>query len=451
MNVSVNRLVRIAAALAVVAAPATAPLAAQTGPDFFVEWADGTRDTVPLTVEGGYATLDIAFFESLGWAVVEVDQAVALAGPDDVLVVLRVGSPYFLWGDEALQLVEAPIRSAGRTRVPVQLLSDFLPRRLPELYAFDGALFTLRAASPDDWAGDGVTPPELLTSSASNAATVPAPDTPLADEEADPAAAGMAGADEGQPDVDDERSTYDGTRVVIIDAGHGGGDPGTLGIGGLREKDIALSISLIIADLLSREPGIEVHMTREDDTFVPIWDRGQIATDIKGDRPGVFLSVHANSFPDRRAARGFETYFLSEARNDHERRVSAIENAPLSVEGDVVDPEEEPDLGFILRELRTLDHQHWSAMLAEMTQDEMARVHPGPNRGVKQGVLAVLTNAVMPSVLVEVGYLSNPDEAPLMNDPDFHDQAARAIARSVLRFFERYPPGAGTGSSGPGA
>ena len=118
--------------------------------------------------------------------------------------------------------------------------------------------------------------------------------------------------------------------------------------------------------VLRREPGIEVHMTREDDNFVPIWDRGEIATDVKGDRPGVFVSIHANSFPDRRAARGFETYFLSEARNEHERRVSAIENAPLSVQGEEIDPEAEPDLGFILRELRTLDHQHWSALFAEL-------------------------------------------------------------------------------------
>jgi len=448
MNGRLSALGRTVLALILAAGVGTASLAAQAGPDFFVEWADGTRDTVPLVLEGGYATLDIAFFESLGWAVVEIDQAVALAGPDEVIVVLRVGSPYFLWGDEALQLVDAPLRDSGRTRVPVQLLSDFLPRRLPELYAFDGSLFTLRAASPDDWAGGGVTPPELLSSRGTGTTAAEVDDAAPASASIDP---GAAQTEPGPTEAGDERSDYDGTRVVIIDAGHGGGDPGTLGIGGLREKDIALSISLIIADLLSREPGLEVHMTRDDDTFVPIWDRGQIATDIKGDRPGVFLSVHANSFPDRRAARGFETYFLSEARNDHERRVSAIENAPLSVEGDVVDPDEEPDLGFILRELRTLDHQHWSAMLAEMTQDEMARVHPGPNRGVKQGVLAVLTNALMPSVLVEVGYLSNPDEAPLMSDPDFHDQAARAIARSVLRFFERYPPGAGTGSSGPGA
>ena len=122
----------------------------------------------------------------------------------------------------------------------------------------------------------------------------------------------------------------------------------------------------------------------------------------------------------------------------------------MSAGGQAVDPDQEPDLGFILRELKTLDHQHWSAMLAEMVQAEMAKFHPGPDRGVKQGVLAVLTNALMPSVLVEVGYLSNEDEGPLLGQPTFQDEAARSIARAVVRFFERYPPGSGTGGPGGG-
>ena len=159
------------------------------------------------------------------------------------------------------------------------------------------------------------------------------------------------------------------------------------------------------------------------------------------------MSIHANSFPNRRSTSGFETYFLSEARTEHERRVSAIENAPLQVRGQDIDPDQEPDLGFILRELRTLDHQHWSALLAEMVQQELAEFHPGPNRGVKQGVLAVLTNALMPSVLVEVGFISNEDEAPLLAQQRFQDEAARAVARAVVRFFERYPPGS-TGGTG---
>jgi N-acetylmuramoyl-L-alanine amidase len=214
---------------------------------------------------------------------------------------------------------------------------------------------------------------------------------------------------------------------------------------GIREKDVALGIALAAEEILRREARLEVHMIRDDDTFVDLWERGKIATELKRDRPGVFVSIHGNSFPNRRTAQGFETYFLSEARTEHERRVAAIENAPLSIQGQDVDPEQEPDLGFILRELTNLDHQHWSVLLAEMVQAEVNDFHPGPDRGVKQGVLAVLTNALMPSVLFEVGYLSNDSEGRLLGETSFQRDAGRALADAVLRFFERYPPGSGFG------
>jgi N-acetylmuramoyl-L-alanine amidase len=114
---------------------------------------------------------------------------------------------------------------------------------------------------------------------------------------------------------------------------------------------------------------------------------------------------------------------------------------------DNVDSEQLQDMDFILRDLRNYEHAHWSEELATLVQDELNPVHPGPNRGVKQGVLAVLTNALMPSVLIEIGYLSNPAEARLLDESDFHESSAEAIAGAVVRFFERYPPGSGTGGS----
>jgi len=226
---------------------------------------------------------------------------------------------------------------------------------------------------------------------------------------------------------------------VIIDAGHGGQDPGTISRSGLQEKTVALAVARVLARELERVPGLEVHLTRDSDVLVPLWERGSLATTRKGERPGVFISLHANAFASN--ARGFETYFLSEARTDHEQRVAEIENAPLYTYEEVA--QEDDDLGFILRELRNLDHQHWSALLAEYIQEEVDVVHPGPNRGVKQGPLAVITNSLMPSVLVEIGYLSHPEEARLLGDPAFQERAGRAIAQAVTRFFERYPPGTG--------
>jgi N-acetylmuramoyl-L-alanine amidase len=419
------------------------PLVGQGVPELTIERDEGAVDVRALNVEQGFAGVRLALFEELGWAVAEVDGMIAMLGPHGVTISLTIGSPFFAWDGEVLQLADAPFRDGGEPLVPVQLLADFLPTRLPELYSFDGPSLTLQAAEAEDWPGTTVVQlrPSIEVAGGSDPAGAAA-DT-----------AGSAPVTIGIPPVTAGTGVarYEEPRIVIVDAGHGGGDPGALGLRGIREKSVALGIARAIAELLEREPDFEVYLTRDDDTFVPIWDRGDLATSWKGDRPGVFLSIHANSFPTRRSARGFETYFLAEARNDHERRVSAIENAPLSAGGQAVDPEAEPDLGFILRELKTLDHQHWSAMLADMVQTEMAKFHPGPNRGVKQGVLAVLTNALMPSVLVEVGYLSNEDEGPLLGQATFQDEAARSIARAVVSFFQRYPPGSGTGGPGDGA
>ena len=133
---------------------------------------------------------------------------------------------------------------------------------------------------------------------------------------------------------------------------------------------------------------------------------------------------------------------------DHERRVAENENAPLELE-ELGDPSaENPDLDFILRELRNLDHQHWSSSLAESIQSALESVHTGPSRGVKQGPFAVITNALMPAVLVELGFLTNRQDERLLSREDFQEGAARSMAGAILEFFERYPPGRGSPSPG---
>ena len=418
---------RITASLLALALLGADALAGQAPPTLGVERADGRVSPVSVVLERGYAAVPLSVFAELGWSTAESGAEATVSVPNEIVVGLRIDSPFFTWDGLLLQLADPPYRSAGQVLVPVQLLTDFFPRRLPDLYEFDGERSLLRAGDP-----------------------VPAP--------AASTGAGQGPGAAGPPDALESvsarlplaPSTYDGPRVVVIDPGHGGEDPGALGPRGVREKDVALGIALELARLLRDQPDLEVHLTRDSDEFVDIWERGEVATGIKGERYGLFISIHGNSFPNSRATRGFETYFLSESRTEHERRVTANENAPLSFQGQDFDPEAQPDLGFILRELRNLDHQHWSALLAELVQEELDTFHPGPNRGVKQGVLAVLTNALMPAILVEAGYLSNEDEGRLMGQESFQRQAAAAISRAVVRFFERYPPGATSGGSGEG-
>jgi N-acetylmuramoyl-L-alanine amidase len=334
----------------------------------------------------GFAAIPADELRRLGWSVaITGDEMVAHWQGGAPTLDVRAGTPFLVWGGEGVQLAESPYLAADRFFVPLQLLIDILPWKLPDIFRYD----------PDD---------RILTVS--------------------------LGEEPG--------NGTDPVKVVVIDPGHGGRDPGARGPSGIREKDVALAIGRALARTLEEDPSFQVFLTRDADTLVPLWKRGELATEWKGDRPGVFVSIHANALPGSRGTRGFETYFLSEARTEHERRVAALENAAQDFEVPGDGEQGGSDLSFILTELRNLDHQHWSSLLAELIQEKMARVHPGPNRGVKQGPLAVITNALMPAVLVEVGFLTHREEERLLTEGTFQENTARALASAIQEFFRRY-------------
>ena len=412
------------------------PISSQvTTNELQIESVDGSVQLVGLDVGYGFATVPMTLLEGLGWSTTEVGDLLVLVGPEEIEIRLGHRTPFFRWNDQILQFVDTPYRIEGETYIPLQLLTDFFPKRLPTLYAFNEVNFTLQAADPSELRGDAlaeVKPGDGVSSSD----TLSSPD-PSSNSNPDLTTREQSSSEPIPDPLKEER------RVVVIDPGHGGGDPGALGPQGLREKDVALAVAKIMADLLSREKGVDVYLTRSEDSFVPLWERGELATQWKGENPGVFISVHANSVPESPSVRGFETYSLNEARTEHERRVVAIENAPLQVQGQNIDPDSDPEFAFLLRDLSNSGHQPWSVELSKIVQEEIGRFHPGPDRGVKQGPFAVLTNALMPSVLVEVGFLSNEDEGPLLGQDQFQDETARAVARAVMNFFDRYPPGTG--------
>ena len=410
-----TRIRRFAFALALAFGAALMPPRA-VGAQEILTVTDGTSTArIDLGRQRGFAAIPASEMGRLGWRF--STDGVRWIGRLGSITELRAepGNPFVQLGDEWVQLVDAPFLFGEDLHLPVQFVVDVLPDRLADLYASDPDTRTVTLLEPALWEGGFSSP----------TAPIAAPDDPA------PAAA----------------AAQDVTRVVVIDAGHGGRDPGTLGPNRTREKDVALAIALALRDVLVGTPGLEVHMIRETDVLVPLWERGEIATRLKGDRPGVFISIHANSVPASRDVRGFETYFLSEARTEHEARVAALENSAVQLEGPSAGGGEE--LGSILNELRNLDSQHWSSDLAARVQSEVMSIHPGRDRGVKQGPLAVLTNALMPGVLVEAGFISNPDEERLLSDPVFHRDLAREIADAVLAFFRSYPPGVpGLGTDG---
>jgi N-acetylmuramoyl-L-alanine amidase len=201
-------------------------------------------------------------------------------------------------------------------------------------------------------------------------------------------------------------------------------------------------ITLQVARRLEREleaRGLAVIMTRTADTLIALGDRGPIANRAKGD---LFISVHVNSanpkWKNASAARGFETFFLSTARTEDEEHVAAMENEVVRFETEAPKPRGDDALAFILNDLARNEHLRESSELAAFVQQKMAGTHPGPNRGVKQGGLVVLSTAYMPAVLVEIGFGSNPADAKWMSSEAGQASAAKSIAEAALEYLVHY-------------
>jgi len=425
-----------------------------------VDLPHGIGVTLPIEMHRGYPAVAVSTLLPLGWelasAGVSANTPVRVLHRTGLELRFLPGSPYLSWEGDLRQLVHPPYWLGDAFYLPIQVVVDLLPTLLPNAYAYDPERRLLvveggsGAGAPGLAQGQGVaqgpgqgsaplppapsTPPVATAQAASTPQPLPSP------------AASTATPSSAPPQPSGSPPTSGASRaprIVIIDPGHGGIDPGAVGPSGAREKDIALAVGQALARELSGDPQIEVRMTRDRDVEVEIWSRGEWATEWKGDRPGVFISIHANALPDRPGVRGFETYFLSDARDEHERRVAALENSPMRSPEATSAISSDPLLDVILRDLRTFDHQHWSALLAEQVQRELSTFHPGTDRGVKQGPFAVITNSIMPSVLVEVGFITNPEEERLMLRPEFHRDSAQALARAIRSFFDRYPPGGG--------
>ncbi|CAM4422963.1 N-acetylmuramoyl-L-alanine amidase family protein [Paenibacillus tarimensis] len=175
----------------------------------------------------------------------------------------------------------------------------------------------------------------------------------------------------------------DGKKLVVIDPGHGGSDPGAASVSGRREKDFTLSLSHKVAELLSAEPGVDVIMTRSDDTYVELGSRGTMANALRAD---LFLSIHGNSFPQNPSVRGTETYYYNEA----------------------------------CRPFAELMHRH------------LLGAAGFPDRKVKSKSLKVLRDATMDALLLEIGFLSNSAEEAVMFDESFQWRVAQAIVAGIM-------------------
>ncbi len=217
---------------------------------------------------------------------------------------------------------------------------------------------------------------------------------------------------------------------IVIDAGHGGHDTGTIGPSGLMEKDLCLDVALRVGKLIQqRLPGAEVVFTREDDTFVPLEQRTEIANDARAD---LFLSVHANSSPDRKT-RGIETYYLNFTGSSEAMEVAARENA-LSENG-------VHDLQDIVKKIARNEKIEESRDFAGSIQDSLSKRventnRVGRSRGVRKAPFVVLIGANMPSVLAEISFISNPSDEQWLKKPESRQRVAEGLYRGVETYLQ---------------
>ena len=216
---------------------------------------------------------------------------------------------------------------------------------------------------------------------------------------------------------------------IVLDPGHGGVDVGTHGPSGYREKDLVLDVSQRLGALLEERLGSEVVFTRSDDSYVPLEDRTKIANQHKAD---LFLSIHANSSPYRAAA-GVETYILSLNTTKAASELAARENASSS--------SSIHDLKFLVEKIAAADKANESAEFASRLQISLSALSTksadqARNRGVKRAPFVVLIGAGMPSVLAEIGFLTNGEEETLLRKPEYRQKIAEALYKGIANYTE---------------
>lgn len=216
---------------------------------------------------------------------------------------------------------------------------------------------------------------------------------------------------------------------VVIDPGHGGHDQGTEGPHGLLEKDLVLDVAQRVGKLVEDKMGAEVIYTRSDDTYIPLEGRTALANEKKAD---LFLSIHANSSPVPRIA-GVEVYYLNLTNARDALDVASRENA--SSQKSIF------ELQDLIQKITLHDKVEESREFASRMQSSLyafsARNFPGTkNRGVKKAPFVVLIGAHMPSILAEIGFLSNTREEALLKKPDYRQRLAEALFRGLQRYAE---------------
>jgi N-acetylmuramoyl-L-alanine amidase len=336
------------------------------------------------------AALDGSANVADGWAEVNVARQVFR---------FLVGAPLYVYGNRLQPLAAAASVTHDTLYLPFQFVAEVLPSRLANRFRYEN-----RRA-------------RLIVSGGSKP---------------------VAAAPEREP-ADRLPNGLRPGHIVTIDPGHGGVDPGNPGVffpRGTREKDVTLQMGLLLRNELKRR-GVGVQMTRTADTLIALGDRGGYCAESCD----LFVSLHVNSLARRRGytdIRGFETYFLAEARTEDAARVAQMENEAVRFEARPHDAGSAMGLDFILKDLQLNEHLRESARAAELVQRELKTVHTGESRGVKQAGFMVLTTARRPAILVELGYSTNPEDGRFLTSYASQKAMASALADAIVEYLQEY-------------
>jgi N-acetylmuramoyl-L-alanine amidase len=308
---------------------------------------------------------------------------------------------------------------ASLSQQPNQVKATKRPTTAPVVQSVAG---TSPAPQPNEVATANPPPVPAPKTHSSKSHPATAPPAPTSTSEIHPA----------QPTADGQRSMVRalGLKInrIVVDAGHGGHDSGTLGPDGIQEKDVVLDVALRLGQLLKQRLGADVIYTRDDDTFIPLETRTAIANKAQAD---LFISVHANSSPDP-AARGVETYYLHFTTSADALEVAARENA--------VSDQSIHQLSDLVKKIALQDKINESREFASDVEQTLyaglEEGNPGlKDRGVKKAPFVVLIGANMPSILAEISFLTNPSDAQELRDGKYRERIAESLYRGVARYM----------------
>ena len=402
--------------------------AASPIPTFLVVRDGVSMSSVPVTINGGEASVraDALMRALKGILITGTNLHYTLALPHARLDLID-GIPFAKLDTLTVPLTRAPQVRGGQLYLPFQFVSEVIPRYAGG-YFYDAAQAELRTFTVKADTRVGVAPARSSANSTAVTSSTPRPA---------PVPVAPASTASSTPPRIIASSKPRVRQLVVIDAGHGGPDRGMTGPIGNNppwfvEKDVTLSVAKKL-EAVMRARGYDVLMTRTTDTLIALSDRGRIANANHGD---LFVSIHCNAPGYNNAAgareRGFETYFLAEAKTEDERRVQDMENESVKFETGANAGKGDP-LSFIITDMAQNEHLRESSDLAQTIQDGLIEVHPGPNRGVQQANFAVLRGSYMPAVLVEIGFGSNQSEATYLTDQANQRALTRNIADSIIR------------------